>query len=307
MLVRKLEEVLPDWMLELKQWRAYAGAIALGLDAFIEGVVQLATAPHPGQTAYAPEHGGFPNLDALPYIGRDRGLVRGLLEGPERYAYRCRHWREAWRRSSLGFGMLEQLQALTQPSPVRVRVVSAGGVWHTLEPDGTRILHHPAGYRLTVSPDGTSAADAVAVHPWDWDSETEVSPQPLRVWPILYCPIPGLVDDDEGIYGDASTWYGDGGLIGLTTTLPFLEQVRAVARAWTAEGVDVPWIILAFDAASFDPETPGPYPGAGMPDGWWEEGVKPNPGDPTQLIEARLETARYLPGASDDGTVPDLG
>jgi hypothetical protein len=70
----------------------------------------------------------------------------------------------------------------------------------------------------------------------------------------------------------------------------FLDKLRQTLRNNAAAGVALRHVIFAFDAASFDPETSGPYPAAGMPDGTW--------GLPWAIVggisvPSRLATARY--------------
>jgi hypothetical protein len=59
----------------------------------------------------------------------------------------------------------------------------------------------------------------------------------------------------------------------------------------------VPNIIVAFDPASFDPATPGPYPAAGMPDGTWHHHAKlVTIGGKPVKVRSRLASARYWKG-----------
>ena len=73
-----------------------------------------------------------------------------------------------------------------------------------------------------------------------------------------------------------------------------MELVRALVLDWTAAGILCPHIIVAFDPASFDPETPGPYPAAGMPDGSWGDAWKDDGSG--VYVPSRLATARYWKG-----------
>jgi hypothetical protein len=68
----------------------------------------------------------------------------------------------------------------------------------------------------------------------------------------------------------------------------------SILKEWTPACVIFEHVIVAFDPASFDPETPGPYPAANMPDGQW--GV-PWVDDGTGIyVKSRLDTARYWRG-----------
>ncbi|MCC6559658.1 MAG: hypothetical protein IT372_42620, partial [Polyangiaceae bacterium] len=186
MISLRIEGALPEWMhLEgLTHWRDLALTIALGVDALIDGALEAAFAAMPGQNRFGPMLGGFPNVDALPMLGRDRRIVRGFTEPPEDYAFRLRHFRELWRGAGLAFGLLQQLRAVLGPNPPRVRLVNTGGVWHTIEANGTWRLHTPTGAGgFSVAPDGTSSPLTVPAHPWDWDGDDA-----RRIWPIIYAP-----------------------------------------------------------------------------------------------------------------------
>jgi len=295
----RIEGALPEWMLELLHWRDLAITIALGMDALIDGAIEFALAAMPGQNRFAPLLGGFPNTDALPLLGRDRRIVRGFTEGPEDYALRLRHFREAWRAAGTGFGVLEQVRGVLGPNPPRVRAVTASGFWYTIEPDGTRKLHTPDGTGFQIAPDGTSSALTAPAHPFDWDSETH-PPNPFRFFIIIYAPTNPPLTGTGGVYGWGLRFYGTPlETLGTSSTIPHVAMIRGLIGDCKTEGVDCHKIIIAFDPDSFDPETPGPYPAAGMPDGWWGH----HHGQPVdiggghlQRHPARLSTARYWRG-----------
>ena len=81
-------------------------------------------------------YAAFPMIDALPVTGRDRRLSQGLTETPAEYALRQRRYLDTHRRCGAAFAILEQVAAILSPNPPRLRLVSAGGVWWTREPNG---------------------------------------------------------------------------------------------------------------------------------------------------------------------------
>jgi hypothetical protein len=305
-----LEKALPEWM-SLKPFRHWLGigvSIALVVDALIEGLFEGRNAAFPGQVR-APDVeglGGFNNVDALPFIGRDRRIVRGFAEPPEAYARRLRQWRAAWRSSATPFGMLTQLRGvLVEADGVTfpmVRLVNAAGVWHTIEPDGSLVYNTPDGDGFRISPTGAVTVEPDPAHPWDWDSASTppVDPDPFRAWAIVYAPTSPPLVGDAGTYGDGLDNYGDPeGTIGTSTTPAHVDMIKGLLAEWNSAGIVLDWIIIAFDPASFDPLEPGPYPAAGMPDGTWAHwGVDVDVGGgELHRVPARLATARYWRGA----------
>lgn len=296
-----IEDRLPGWA--RAESRAHliglAQTMALVTDALVDGLFDGRRASMPGQID-ALGFGGFLSVDALPAIGRDRRLPRGFAESVAAYALRLRRWRSSWRRAATARGLLEQVRAMTAPSNVRLRLVSALGTWHTLEPDGTFRLQNRLGRGFVIHPDGTTAADTSVTHPWDWDSLSPVwSPElpqdPFRVWFILDAPAAAPLDDDEGVLGDGASFFGEPGMtVGTSATVPYIEQLRGVIEEWKPAGISVPYIIVSFDPGAFNPLTPGPYPAAGMPDGTWHNHGKVDGAG--VRVATRFPSARYWQG-----------
>ncbi len=293
-LIDKLDKMLPGWALERSHWLALGGTLAAVFDALVDGVQDGVLRALPGQIDNLPFLGGFAGTDGLPLIGRDRRIPRGLMETAGVYAAALRDWILIHRRAGLAFGFLSQVRRVLGPTFPRVRLVSSSGVWHTIEADGTMKMHTPTGTGFQISALGVSTPLTAPAHPWDWDGSSDL----FRCWLIVYAPVDGLVPANEGTWGDGeSRWGGEGepggGLIGVDSQLAVIEQIRGLINEFGADGVTVPWIIVAFDADSFNPETPGPYPAAGMPDGTWGRAGRLVGGVYTRT---RLSTARYARG-----------
>lgn len=288
-LVDYIEKRLPGWARRPSRlhWARLAETIALIFDVLIDGLYEGRLAAMPGQVEGSL---AFESIDALPLIGRDRGMVRGFTETTPSYAAALRGWLGAAGRKATAFELLAQLRRVLGPNPPRVRCVSPLGTWHTIEADGTRRLHFADAPGFQIDPDGTASAITTEAHPWDWGD-------PFTLFVIIYAPTNEPLTDDEGEFGDGTSFWGDPngllGTVGTTATLAFVELIRGLILAWTPAGIRVPRIIVAFDDASFDPETPGPYPAAGFPDGTWERGCAIVGG---KLVRTRLDTARYWRG-----------
>ena len=297
-LVDLIEQVLPGWMRKkpYDHWLRYAQAISLMYDVLIDGMWDGRYASFPGQTD-GPELGGFASVDALPHIGRDRRILQGPNEPPAAYAARLRQWRRVLRRAGTAFGILEQLGGILEPSPPLLRLVTSEGLWYSRAADKTFTFNTPDGTGFILAPDGTSTPDPTVAHPWDWDGGATTG----AIWPIIYAPVDPQIAGDEGVYGDLVTFYGEPDkTIGTSALKSYVDLTRAVIDQSKAAGIKVPYIIVAFDPASFDPATPGPYPAAGMPDGLWGNASKlVTVLGRTRRVKSRLDTARYWLGEAN--------
>lgn len=307
-LISVIERLLPGWMNRAarRHWPRFAGTVAITLDALAEATFQGRLAAMPGQTAAVPAMGGYESEDALPLIGRDRRIARGLEETSPSYARRLRRWRQSWRRAATGWSLAEQVQGVFGPDRPTVKVVSASvdtgaglrsNAWHSIDPDGVLTYYGPEG-GFVIEPDGTMSVFADACAPWDWDSlslpDGTTEPDAWRVWVIVHVPA-AMCEATEGVWGPGPTFWGDGGTWGTTATPAAVELVRGVVADWKPAGVRCPFIIMAFDAASFDPVEPSPY--TGLPDGRWGWNHKTiDVAGQLVAVPSRLATARYWRG-----------
>jgi len=209
--------------------------------------------------------------DALPAIGRDRRMARGLRETDAEYAARLPTWLDAHRTAGNPFRLLAELTTHIGVL-MRMRTVDNRGNWYTREADGTE-------------------SQLLAQGNWNWDDDPA---KWSRFWVLLYPP-PSLwtvtAEDigDPGLWGGAIGPSGRRYTIGTTATPAEVSAVRGVVREWKPAGTRCVNIILAFDPDSFDPvdATPGP-------DGTWGRwGIGDDP-----RARARLDTARYWDGTS---------
>jgi hypothetical protein len=226
-------------------------------DAFVERARQ-------GLLARWPSHAPS---DALPYLGRDRQIVRGINEPEESYRARLIPWLDQHIVRGNPWALMEQLAAYCQAA-VRIRMVDARGNWYTRERDGTE------SYSLDT---GT----------WNWDN-VPAAPHWSRFWVIIYPTLDGEPWEqrtgetiaDWGTDADPHSTYGS------TMTTGEAATIRAIIRSWQPDGTRGEWVIVAFDDASFDPLTP-------EPDGTWGRFGKPSG---VTTVPSRLDTAAYFAG-----------
>jgi hypothetical protein len=303
-LVDFIERRLPGWMRKPRyiQWLRLAEAISLTFDVLVEGLYEGRLASMPGQID-APDLGGFGSVDALPYTGRDRRIRRGLDETIPQYAQRLRGWRTIHREAGTDVGLLKRLQEILRIDPPRVRVVSALGRWWSREAgEGAFTFNTELGDGFTlpatgIVPAGGGALESGIAHPWNFGGDA------AEIYPIIYGPVPrigvGLTLGDVAlILGDTSQ------TVGTTATPATVEAVRAEVNQSRPAGMLPRRIIIAFDAASFDPlGAPGD---PGYPDdGDWLLGTKIEIDDEGGYarVPVRLDTARYWIGKEPDEIV----
>ncbi|WP_437875228.1 hypothetical protein [Sorangium sp. So ce513] len=238
----------------------YLYALASVLDAGAEVLVQGIQARFPGL--------GTPT--ALPYIGRDRRIIRGPLETDAGYAARLVRWLEYWRAAGNAYVLVLALQGFLSPEHPRIRLVTRQGLWYTLEPSGELLWHR------------------AAPNNWDWDSLThpESAAHWSDFWLIVYPPH----FEPDGTWGDGTSAWGPGDAFGVQTTASNIAAIKAIVRQWKGAHTNCVTLILAYDPTSFDPASP---PGApGMPDGQWGYWSKDD--GTGAYVKSRREDARYV-------------
>lgn len=206
----------------------------------------------------------FPELalpSALPALGRERGIRRGIFETDAQYAARLINWVPNQKRKGNPYAMMAQIAGYFTGYPVKVRIVNNRGTWYTREADGTETWHRE------VSPN------------WVWDSNGGTYDS--RYYVLIYV--------DQGPLQAPHLW-GDTGLKWAQTTpklfwgaqaLPGVAaSLKAIIEEWNPPHAICDWVLFCFDPASFDPASSG----AGYPDGTWEKWAN------------RLSTARYMRG-----------
>lgn len=247
--------MVPPWFADrypIKQSVGFRFLYACG--AALDSIVQVAVE---GLWAKYPTFG---TLTAVPYIGRDRRIIRGPNEPIDKYARRLIGWLDAWRYAGHALTVLRQLQPVFAPNPApRMRLVNNRGVWYTLEPDGAFTIQHPGN--------------------WNWDNREDLW---ARCWVIIYSDH-GYPWAPESIWDDPGTW-GEEEVLDFSASVSEIETILSVIRQWKAAHTLYVRQIVAFDEDSFDPSNP-------EPDGTWGKAYKMVGGF---AVASRLGSASYL-------------
>ncbi len=275
-----IKSISPSWAQD-GEFERYLYGCGLAIDAVIEKLTQ-------GMHAHMPLKA---DPSALPRIGEDRLMPKGLSEADASYATRLQHAFDDWRIAGNPWSLLRQtLGALLSATPA-ARLVSSqyiayygvlsSSIWNSYAA-GDDTSKPPARQNLDVNFD------------WDSDSPSNGSWGWWRTWLILYAVAPndwcgpapfafGTSGVKFGLRPDAS--------IGLNVAPSVVSGVRAIAGLWKAQHSWVHEIIISFDAALFDPAHPT---GGGInPDGLFGRWSKVVGG---AYVPSRFSNARYCTG-----------
>jgi hypothetical protein len=138
---RDLVDVMPPWLRRTRGGKLLH-ALGIVLDALADRTADAMAARLP--SADLP--------DALPYIGRDRRIVRGLNEPAEVYAPRLRRWWTDHKTRGGPIAMLRQLEAYYATAPRQIDLVYETGTRYTLTLDLDPT--DPTGKRHVITKDG---------------------------------------------------------------------------------------------------------------------------------------------------------
>jgi len=232
-------------------------SLDLMLDASLERLYLGMLARYPDTAALLGVEG------ALEAIGRDRRTLRGL--GPESatsYAARLKRWLHDAKKRGSPFMLMQKLQ----------EYIAAGSSFRTVDARGNWFSRSATGVETYTLNTGN----------WNWDS-TVPSSQWARFWVIIY---PGTRWSHSANWGSGQLWGDTEKTWGTTATPSEVAGVRGIVADWKPAGTRCDKIIIAFDAASFNPAAP-------EPDGQW--------GKPSKVVggvhvATRLSTADYWDG-----------
>ncbi len=257
-------KIAPRWLTD-----GVGGDIGYSLDIVKDAFVERLRL---GLLARFPENGPAGETapaDALQAMGRDRRVIRGLVETDAEYAERLKRWLDDRRRQGNPFMLMQKLAEYLGPLPA-YRTVDARGNWYSRAADGTE-------------------TSLLKQENWNWSGD-EVGERWARFWVIVYPN--GLWEENSEPWG-TDTWDADGWgeateTWGSTASANHVTTLQGIVSDWMPAGTRCINIIIAFDPLSFDPTAP-------EPDGLWE-GYSKNVGG--VQVPARLATARYWAGVT---------
>lgn len=275
-LIYRLNEILPWWLKDrggtpTTKTKAYRvlWVITAIFDAAIDAAISGVDAAKPGY--------GTPT--ALPYIGRQRLLIRGQDETDAEYGDWLARWLDTHRLGGKAEGIALTLAHFARTHP-KIKVVNR------------------AGHMVTRDVDGTLTFENVA---WDWDSKSHPirsdvdAPYWSDEWIIVYDPpwdITGPTLPDIGATLEDAAAFGIGHLTPPVDTAAVIGQLSQFKGAHSHPRS----IIWCYDASLFDPSTP-----ATMPDGYWGKYHKVVNG---VAVRSRSSDCRYwepyLPAEPED-------
>jgi hypothetical protein len=215
--------------------------------------------------------------DALSEIGRDRRILRGIVETDEHYAERLRVFKRTWKLAGNAPTLLGQL-------------------WEYMRPNATKIRYVVNGYEGAVADsasqftdwwtidDAGLAFERVSPSNWNWDDSFGKN---IRFWIIVYRSdiitpywgVPPYQWGEEGLYWGAAPGSDRSWLI---DTLNLVQQWKAGGSHMGPFPLYAGGLIVAdptFVAAPWGPA--GPFapsyaPGFPMPDGTFaDQTVRP--------------------------------
>jgi len=250
----------------------YLYDIGLCADALLDKMNQAARLHLPG----------YGDESALPLIGADRLISRGLGESAASYAQRLKGWLDAWRTAGSAASVLRQLSALlaslTSPGDITpgYETVTDGGAWDVYPPGAGTDL--PPAHYLVTPPN------------WNWDGLAQV----WRFW-LVITSAGAVVDafNPGPVFGAPGVVIGDPTIsIGLDKPASVIAAIRSIAAQWKASGAWCRWIVISFDDSLFDPSqsADGVHNPAGT-FGRWSKIVS------SQYVPSRFANARYCDGA----------
>lgn len=208
------------------------------------------------------------DVGALPYLGRDLGIQRGLRESTDAYRRRLSLWIPTHRRAGVPFAIAEQIQAYFSPQSPNVFIAQrdpgAGGkptrtTWSVRYSDGaeTTFVEQPEN--------------------WDYDSEDPLRPASLdtrdpRIWIVIEQPpagvggVQGLFAARTSVQAELRQPFGANGVLRPSGALVPADQYRdlqQIAQKWRAMGTWIAGVLVYL--GTFDPTGSG----TDYPDGRW--------------------------------------
>lgn len=227
-------------------------AVTAPLDAGAQQLLEALRARFPG----------VGTATALPYIGRDRGILRGVDDTDADYAARLLGWVERWKIAGSAEALARAMHEYIPGHPM-VRAISRAGRWVTVNADGSLVRHAAT---------------------WDWDSVSH--PERAGYWSELWVIIYPTPYAASGTLGDGRALSDADRGIGHMVARVDVDVVHRLLATWKSAHSLVRCVIWTTDASLFDPATP-----ASRPDGTWGDWGKTVSG--SRVSARNITTCRY--------------
>ena len=218
----------------------YMYVLGLALDVLLDKMEQGILARMPGL--------GTPT--ALPYLGADRQIVRGLGEGNTSYALRLTQAFDSWQRAGNAATVLQQAIAFVGKA-CKGMVIRAGDT--------------PRSYTFLDSADVDLPPEHQTLTSWAWGvgygvggapGETNGDdPHPLtmkrawwRSWLVLFSVGSTAWTQADGTWGSGGIWDDGGAWDTLSTPYSVFTSLRAIVGQWKCANTWYRWLVVSFDA-----------------------------------------------------------
>jgi hypothetical protein len=218
---------------------------------------------------------------ALPYIGADRLVLRGLTESDASYRARLRRAIDDYQWAGNARAVLGQVLGYVLADTPAARTVSSS--YSSIG------VNTETQWNLYAAGADTSAAPTHVYEPtgeWDWDSDSPTNGS--WGWWRWYLVIESVAPNDwiarDDLWGSGGTW-GDGKAWGVDATSAVGRSFKIIVGQWKASVCH--WIMVSFDAAELRPGA------AVIPDGKYGRWSKLVGG---VYVRARSSNALYFEG-----------
>jgi hypothetical protein len=255
--------------------------MGLGGDALLDKLTQGVYASLPTKA----------DASALPFIGADLLIPKGLSEADASYALRLQRALDDWRIAGNAWSVLRQTLSYLLTFTPQARTVSdqynpsgvlVESIWNTFDEgaDTTKPPRHESD---------------VAGFDWDSTTPTQGSWGWWRAWVILYATSQAWCGPAPFKFGTSDVRIGERPdvSIGLNISPAEVSSIRSIVSLWKAKHAWVKYIIVSFSDVLFDP-TQG-IGGGVNPDGQFGKWGKVVVG--AHYAAARFTNARYITGA----------
>jgi hypothetical protein len=234
------KKISPTWLTRFTGLRILY-VIGLHVDALIHCLVLAIKMRMPGITLLPSAANQGDPTSAIPYVGRDRSIVRGSLETLASYTSALLHWTDLLRFKGQAFTLLDRLHAsLGGVSTMRLAIVTQSGNRYNRAGDGTR---------------------TVSSVTWNWDGHSELW---ARFWVLVY-------DSDNVVSPEFTTELGSGrtfsstdgpsAAIGIRATgtikmAALAQEIRTICQTWKPAHMVLKYIIWTWDESLFNSLSP---------------------------------------------------